>query len=228
MWSSAGSPRGSSFRALPTESEASETAGHSLSHGLSVLKQKPTLRRLRYRDNALFAPLAPCHLARVTTMSAARPPLAFKRAFLRLASISLGDDAQTTTTPYTPPELSTLHSRLVPSPRTCKASYTHDTPTLVLSSLIIAGLVLSYVPQWYRIIKHKNSEGFSPMFLLLGATSSASSLANIVTLQWSQVACCRYLVSHRAYIFPTILPQGPLTVGTKRCRRSCAVGRAVL
>ncbi|KAG0659498.1 hypothetical protein C6P46_005135 [Rhodotorula mucilaginosa] len=131
-------------------------------------------------------------------MPAARPPLAFKRALVRLASTTLGNDAQTT--PYTPsPEISILHSRLVPSPRTCKASYTHDTPTLVLSSLIIAGLILSYVPQWYRIIKHKNSEGFSPMFLLLGATSSASSLANIVTLQWSQVACCQYLSAGQCF-----------------------------
>lgn len=160
-------------------------------------------------------------------MPAARPPLAFKRALVRLANLSLGTDAQTT--PYTPtPEISILHSRLVPSPRTCKASYTHDTPTLVLSSLIIAGLVLSYVPQWYRIIKHKNSEGFSPMFLLLGATSSASSLANIVTLQWSQVACCRYLVSHCG-VSPCISRRKTADSGGRYFRHPLlAVGRAVL
>lgn len=159
-------------------------------------------------------------------MPAARPPLAFKRAVLRLAGTTLKTDAQTT--PWTPPEISILHSRLVPSPRTCKASYTHDTPTLVLSSFIIAGLVLSYVPQWYRIIKHKNSEGFSPMFLLLGATSSASSLANIVTLQWSQVACCRYLVSPRAYLLAWYLSTPGRSQRGRKCCRSWAVGRAVL
>ncbi|BGO89831.1 hypothetical protein NBRC10512_005600 [Rhodotorula toruloides] len=86
-----------------------------------------------------------------------------------------------------------FHSRPTPSPSTCKAAFEHDTTATVLSSLIIAGLLLSYAPQYIRIIRHKNSEGFSPLFLLLGATSSASSLGNIVTLQWGQVACCQYL-----------------------------------
>ncbi|BGO97934.1 hypothetical protein NBRC10513v2_001930 [Rhodotorula toruloides] len=89
--------------------------------------------------------------------------------------------------------LALFHSRPTPSPSTCKAAFEHDTTGTVLSSLIIAGLLLSYAPQYIRIIRHKNSEGFSPLFLLLGATSSASSLGNIVTLQWGQVACCQYL-----------------------------------
>lgn len=87
-----------------------------------------------------------------------------------------------------------MHSRPTPSPSTCRAAHEHDATANVLSSLIIAGLFLSYLPQWIRIVRHKNSEGFSPLFLLLGATSSASSLGNIVTLQWGQVACCKYLV----------------------------------
>lgn len=95
-----------------------------------------------------------------------------------------------------------FHSRPTPSPSTCKAAFEHDTTATVLSSLIIAGLLLSYAPQYIRIIRHKNSEGFSPLFLLLGATSSASSLGNIVTLQWGQVACCQYLVRHRGSFEP--------------------------
>lgn len=30
---------------------------------------------------------------------------------------------------------------------------------------------------------------------MLGATGSASSFMNIITLQWGQVECCKYLVS---------------------------------
>ncbi|GAA5992488.1 hypothetical protein JCM10908_000845 [Rhodotorula pacifica] len=142
-------------------------------------------------------------------MVAARPP-----PFLRVLNRVLGDyralspptttaGTSSTTTLYTSRlEASTyaiMHARPVPSPHSCRAAYSHDTLTTVLSSLIILGLVVSYVPQWYRIVRHKNSEGFSPMFLLLGATSSASSLANIVTLQWSQIACCRYLSAGQCF-----------------------------
>ncbi|KAK4058614.1 hypothetical protein OIO90_000058 [Microbotryomycetes sp. JL221] len=85
------------------------------------------------------------------------------------------------------------HARPLPSPSTCKAAFQHDRTTEILSACIVVGLIVSYVPQHYRIIAHRTSAGFSPLFLLLGATSSASSLLNIVTLQWGQIACCRYL-----------------------------------
>jgi len=91
--------------------------------------------------------------------------------------------------------LRALHSRPVVSPESCHAAYEHDPLALTLSACICVGLVLSYLPAYVRIVKHHNSDGYSPWFLLLGATSSASSLANIVTLQWGQVACCQYLVS---------------------------------
>ncbi|KAL8276875.1 hypothetical protein RQP46_010703 [Phenoliferia psychrophenolica] len=86
-----------------------------------------------------------------------------------------------------------LHARAVPSLETCQAAFHHDRTTEVLSSLIVCGLIISYLPQHYRIIHNKSSEGFSPFFLLLGATSSACSLLNIVSLQWGQVECCHYL-----------------------------------
>lgn len=75
-----------------------------------------------------------------------------------------------------------------------KKQYEHDATAFYLSLLILLGLVGSYVPQHYRIITSRSSEGFSPWFLLLGATSSASSLVNVVTLQWGVVRCCPALV----------------------------------
>ncbi|KAM0753335.1 hypothetical protein T439DRAFT_339057 [Meredithblackwellia eburnea MCA 4105] len=86
-----------------------------------------------------------------------------------------------------------LHARQVATPANCRKSFQHDRTAEILSILIIIGLVISYLPQHLRIIVNKTSDGFSPFFLLLGATSSASSLFNILSLQWGQVQCCAYL-----------------------------------
>ncbi|ORY79718.1 hypothetical protein BCR35DRAFT_291450 [Leucosporidium creatinivorum] len=98
-----------------------------------------------------------------------------------------------------PPVFAAFHSRPIVSKDSCRESFTHDQTTMILSLLIVIGLVVSYLPQHLRIIRNKNSEGFSPWFLLLGATSSASSLLNILTLQWGQVACCQYLTAGQCF-----------------------------
>jgi len=67
----------------------------------------------------------------------------------------------------------------------------HDTFTTVLSSGLIIGLVISYIPQHLRIILKRSSEGFSPWFLMLGSTASAAAMLNIIALQWSVLQCCR-------------------------------------
>ncbi|GAA6051552.1 hypothetical protein JCM3770_000412 [Rhodotorula araucariae] len=92
-----------------------------------------------------------------------------------------------------------LHSRPIATPHSCRATFVHDPVALSLSLCICIGLLLSYIPAFVRIIRHKSSDGYSPLFLLLGATSSASSLANIVTLQWGQVACCQYLSAGQCF-----------------------------
>lgn len=80
-----------------------------------------------------------------------------------------------------------------PSADTCIP--VHDRTAFTLSALISLGLLLSYVPQHARIIYYKSSEGIDPLFLLLGSTSSASSLLNIIALSWTAVRCCPFLVS---------------------------------
>ncbi|KAN0066486.1 hypothetical protein ACQY0O_000580 [Thecaphora frezii] len=69
----------------------------------------------------------------------------------------------------------------------------HDPVSLYLSIFLCVGLVVSYLPQLLRIILKRSSQGFSPWFLLLGATSSASSFLNVVALQWGIVRCCSEL-----------------------------------
>ncbi|KAF9224676.1 hypothetical protein BS17DRAFT_751499 [Gyrodon lividus] len=60
-----------------------------------------------------------------------------------------------------------------------------------LTAFLIYGLFVSYVPQHLRIIRAGTSIGFSPWFLLLGSTSSAAAMLNIITLQWPIIRCCR-------------------------------------
>ncbi|KAL9010486.1 MAG: hypothetical protein Q9173_004585 [Seirophora scorigena] len=61
-----------------------------------------------------------------------------------------------------------------------------------LSLLILLGILISYIPQHYRIISRRSSEGISPYFVLLGTTSGTFAFANILTLPESRadLACC--------------------------------------
>ncbi|OCF35664.1 hypothetical protein I316_02719 [Kwoniella heveanensis BCC8398] len=81
-----------------------------------------------------------------------------------------------------------------------QCSTTHDVPTLVLSLLLCTGLIISYLPQQHlRIITAKSSEGFSPWYLLLGATSSASGMLNLLIVQWPLFQCCRVIGGGRCF-----------------------------
>ena len=64
-----------------------------------------------------------------------------------------------------------------------------------LSSFILLGIFVSYLPQHYRIISRRTSTGISPYYILLGTTSGTCAFANILTLPASRrdLACCREL-----------------------------------
>lgn len=66
---------------------------------------------------------------------------------------------------------------------------------LVVSIVILIGLLISYLPQHYRIISRGTSEGISPYFVLLGTTSATAGFANILTVPPSReaIGCCREL-----------------------------------
>lgn len=65
----------------------------------------------------------------------------------------------------------------------------------VHGSIILLGLLISYLPQHYRIISRGTSEGISPYFVLLGTTSATAGFANILTVAPSRkaIGCCREL-----------------------------------
>ncbi|KAF9359254.1 hypothetical protein BGX26_012784 [Mortierella sp. AD094] len=78
-----------------------------------------------------------------------------------------------------------------PEPGKCIAH--HSGFELALSLFILVGMVVSYLPQHFRIIHKGTSEGISPWFLLLGTVSASSTFLNIVILQWRVIMCCKVL-----------------------------------
>ncbi|PFH53501.1 hypothetical protein AMATHDRAFT_54629 [Amanita thiersii Skay4041] len=69
----------------------------------------------------------------------------------------------------------------------------HDWFNALLTFGLCCGLVISYAPQHYRIISTGTSLGLSPWFLLLGSTSAAAGMLNMITLQWRIIRCCSTL-----------------------------------
>ena len=54
-------------------------------------------------------------------------------------------------------------------------------------------LLISYIPQWGRIIVRQSAEGLSTLYILLGSLSGVCAIGNIMMLPSSQVdmGCCR-------------------------------------
>jgi len=60
-------------------------------------------------------------------------------------------------------------------------------------SLLIVWMLVSYVPQYARIVARQSAEGLSTLYILLGSMSGICAVANILILPASQVdiGCCR-------------------------------------
>jgi len=54
-------------------------------------------------------------------------------------------------------------------------------------------MLVSYVPQYARIVGRQSAEGLSTLYILLGSMSGICAVANILILPASQVdiGCCR-------------------------------------
>ncbi|KAK7417345.1 hypothetical protein QQX98_004622 [Neonectria punicea] len=77
----------------------------------------------------------------------------------------------------------------------CEQLKTPSYLELIISIILLLGILVSYLPQHYRIISRGTSEGISPYFVLLGTTSATAGFANILTVPPSRVAigCCKEL-----------------------------------
>ncbi|KAH7068774.1 PQ loop repeat protein-like protein [Paraphoma chrysanthemicola] len=75
----------------------------------------------------------------------------------------------------------------------CRELASPDIFNFSLSVFIVVGILVSYLPQHYKIIARRSSRGLSPMFVLLGTVSGTASIANILTLPEStrDMACCK-------------------------------------
>ncbi|PUU82128.1 hypothetical protein B9Z19DRAFT_969416 [Tuber borchii] len=81
--------------------------------------------------------------------------------------------------------------RLLPSiPPECANLLNPSNLNLFFSLFILAGILVSYLPQHHRIISRGTAEGISPVFLLLGVTSGTCAFANILILSNGVLACC--------------------------------------
>ncbi|KAG0640981.1 hypothetical protein HOY80DRAFT_883934 [Tuber brumale] len=74
--------------------------------------------------------------------------------------------------------------------RECTSLLDPSNLNLFFSLFILAGILISYLPQHHRIISRGTSEGISPVFLLLGVTSGTCAFANILILSRGVLACC--------------------------------------
>ncbi|KAF2659083.1 hypothetical protein K491DRAFT_702382 [Lophiostoma macrostomum CBS 122681] len=78
------------------------------------------------------------------------------------------------------------------SPR-CEKLSQPNAAEFSVAVFIIIGILVSYLPQHYKIIARRSSRGLSPLFVLLGTVSGTASIANVLTLPQSteDMGCCR-------------------------------------
>ncbi|CAA9965117.1 Peptidase M28 multi-domain protein [Pyrenophora teres f. maculata] len=82
---------------------------------------------------------------------------------------------------------------VAPSDPRCVELAHPDLINFGVSIFIVVGILVSYLPQHFKIIARRSSRGLSPMFVLLGTVSGTASIANILTLPEStrDMDCCK-------------------------------------
>ncbi|KAF3923654.1 hypothetical protein ABW21_db0207534 [Orbilia brochopaga] len=75
----------------------------------------------------------------------------------------------------------------------CEQLSSPSMSSFVISCLLILWTIVSYIPQYTRMITRQSAEGLSTLYILLGACSGVCAVGNILSLPASQVdiGCCR-------------------------------------
>ncbi|KAK6206096.1 hypothetical protein LQW54_007931 [Pestalotiopsis sp. IQ-011] len=74
----------------------------------------------------------------------------------------------------------------------CLQLSTPSMPQFVVSCLLMGWLLISYTPQWARIVSRKSAEGLSTFYILLGSLSGVCAVGNILMLPSTEadMGCC--------------------------------------
>lgn len=75
----------------------------------------------------------------------------------------------------------------------CDIYKSPDKTNFILSIVIAFGIVFSYIPQYYNIVKTHTSVGLSPTFLFLICVAGLCALSNLILLSFLSVPCCTQL-----------------------------------
>lgn len=77
-------------------------------------------------------------------------------------------------------------------PERCVVLSTPSIPQFVVSCLLVGWLLISYIPQWTRIISRASAEGLSTFYILLGSLSGVCAVGNILMLPSTEadMGCC--------------------------------------
>lgn len=77
----------------------------------------------------------------------------------------------------------------------CEIYREPDTANFVAALVIAGGIVATYLPQYYNLIKTRNSIGLSPTYLLLICVAGISAAANLAMLSIISIPCCSELTA---------------------------------
>lgn len=62
-----------------------------------------------------------------------------------------------------------------------------------VGTFIIIAIILTYLPQYYKIVKNNSTEGISYFFLLLGNLSNFTNFFGSLLLNYQIIDCCSYV-----------------------------------
>ncbi|KUI59782.1 hypothetical protein VP1G_06993 [Cytospora mali] len=83
----------------------------------------------------------------------------------------------------------------IKEPDRCNHLSTPSITQFSVSCILMGWVLISYIPQYARIVSRKSAEGLSTLYILLGSLSGVCAVGNIMMLPSSEVeiGCCREL-----------------------------------
>jgi uncharacterized protein with PQ loop repeat len=74
-----------------------------------------------------------------------------------------------------------------------------NTFEIIVGTLLLVGILASFTPQYYRIVKKQSSEGLSAWFLFIGSAGSYAALSNAMIFYWPTFQECSDFSRKKCY-----------------------------